>query len=65
MTPGDDLSIKGNIGLFRGLKSTELSFDLLGNPVFSDGAFRTTGGLSAFRDDKAQFTKEELYGIGD
>jgi hypothetical protein len=54
MVPADDLSITGNIGILRGLKRTQVSFDTAGQPVLSDGAFRTKeGSLSAFRADEA------------
>lgn len=52
MTPADDPSITDDIGLLRGLKPLEVSFDSLGNPVLSDGAFRSKV-LSAFRADRA------------
>jgi hypothetical protein len=53
MAPADDSSIKPDVELLRGLKPTELAFDIAGQPVLSDGAFRTNSGLSAFRSDKA------------
>src|SRR5712672_2056231 len=48
----DDQSIKDHFFLYRGIKPTELTFDSAGNPVFSDGAFRSTE-VSTFRTDKA------------
>jgi hypothetical protein len=53
MVPADDPSIAGNIGIRRGIKASQISLDTNGNEIISDGAFRTTGGLSAFREDLA------------
>jgi|SRR5580658_1028514 hypothetical protein len=47
----DDLSISGEVVLYRRIQSRYLQFDADGNPVVSDGAFRTKE-LSLFRSDR-------------
>jgi hypothetical protein len=50
--PKDDPSIADDAVIMCGIKPSELAFDIDGNPVFSDGAFRSHK-LSAFRADRA------------
>jgi len=52
MPPKDDPSIAGDVIILRGVKPSQLKSDNLGNPVFSDGVFRSHI-VSAFRADKA------------
>jgi hypothetical protein len=47
----DDPSIPGEIILYRRIQSGYFQFDTGGNPVISDGAFRTKE-LSLFRSDR-------------
>jgi hypothetical protein len=47
-----DSSIPHDTVIYRGIKPSELALDVHGNPVISDGAFRSRE-LSGFRADRA------------
>jgi hypothetical protein len=52
----DDLSINGAITVYRRIQPRYFSFDNRGDPVMSDGAFRTNE-LSRFRCDRVSETE--------